>query len=112
MKKKYSKKALKNILLMARVETMLRKNGIKKIEDIRYDDGRWYVGQIKQDKKLKEKIPNGLGYMIWPDGSSYNGTFLNGKFNDFGEFENAKGIKKIGIWQNDKFLYKQKIDEF
>ena len=112
MKIKYTKKAKLNILRMAQVESMLRKEGIKKLDDIRYDDGRWYVGEYKTDRKTKKKIPDGLGYMIWPDGSSYNGNFTNGKFNDFGEYESAKGRKKTGVWKDDKFLYKEDADNY
>ncbi len=49
MKKiKYSKKAKINIINMAKVETMLRKAGHKKLEEIKYNDGRWYVGEVKK----------------------------------------------------------------
>ena len=95
-----------------KVETMLIKAGHKKLEEIRYKDGRWYVGEVKINRKLKKKVPDGLGYMIWPDGSSYNGTFSDGKFNDFGEYETPKGKKKMGVWQNGKYLYKQGVDDF
>jgi len=109
---RYTKKAQLNILRMARVESMLREGGINKLDDIKFKDGRYYVGEFEVDKKTKRKIPNGLGFMIWPDGSSYNGTFYKGKFEDFGEYESAKSKKKMGIWKNGKFLYKQGIDDF
>ena len=112
MKKvKKSKKALLKILKMAEFETMLIKAGIKKFEDLKFNDGRYYVGEVKISKKLKKKVPHGAGFMVWPDGSSYNGIFYDGKFDQFGEYEDHKGKKKMGVWQDGKFLYKQKEDD-
>ena len=113
MKKiKYSKKAQLKILQMGQVERMLIKAGHKKLEDIIFDDGRHYVGEVKFSKKLKKKIPHGLGFMVYPNGSSYNGIFYEGKFDEFGEYEDPKGKKKMGVWQDGKFLYEQKEDDF
>ena len=30
----------------------------------------------------------------------------------FGEYETPKGKKKMGVWQNGKYLYKQGVDDF
>ena len=113
MKKiKYSKKAKLNLLRMAQFETGLRKAGRKKLEDLIFKDGRHYVGEVKRGNKIKNKVPHGIGFMVWPDGSSYNGNFFEGKFDEFGEYEDHKGKKKMGVWRDGKFLYEQKEDEF
>lgn len=38
--------------------------------------------------------------MIWPDGSKYEGQWLNGKENGTGTFTSAQGNIKPGIWKN------------
>ena len=76
--KNYNKKAQLNILEMASVEVYLRKAGIKDLVELDFED-RIYIGQTKYNKKLNVQIPNGLGYMVWTDGSSYNGNFSNDK---------------------------------
>ncbi len=49
---------------MAKVETMLRKAGHKKLEEIKYNDGRWYVGEVKINRKLKKKV-NWNRFKLW-----------------------------------------------
>ena len=113
MKKvKYTKKAKLKLFGMAQVETKLRKAGLKKLKDLIFNDGRHYVGEVKRGNKIKKIVPHGIGFMVWPDGSSYGGNFFDGKFDEFGEYEDHKGKKKMGIWRDGKFLYEQKEDEF
>jgi len=107
--KNYNKKAQLNILEMASVGVYLRKEGIKDLVELDFED-RMYIGQTKYNKKLNVQIPNGLGYMVWADGSSYNGNFSNGEYDEFGEYESSDGKKKRGVWSEGKFLYKERIE--
>jgi hypothetical protein len=43
----------------------------------------------------------GIGIYRWPDGSKYEGSFLNGKRHGFGKFQSATGIIYEGQWHND-----------
>jgi hypothetical protein len=45
---------------------------------------------------------NGPGRYAWPDGSSYTGDFLNGKFHGQGTYAWADGKKYVGGFKNDK----------
>ena len=44
------------------------------------------------------------GVMIYPNGESYEGQFLNGERNGFGVYRNTAGaIVFEGHWSHDKF---------
>ena len=85
------------------------------------DDGEIYIGDLKND------LRHGRGFLIFPNGSSYKGKFVNGKFNDkkgvfvwasgdsyYGGFVNGSmegngifsracdGYSEHGFWKNDK----------
>ena len=85
------------------------------------DDGEIYIGDLKND------LRHGRGFLIFPNGSSYKGKFVNGKFNDkkgvfvwasgdsyYGGFVNGSmdgdgifsracdGYTEHGIWKDDK----------
>ena len=51
-----------------------------------------YQGQVKDGK------PNGLGDIIYPDGSSYMGGWENGKYQGQGTFTKPDGTKYVGRW--------------
>jgi hypothetical protein len=55
-----------------------------------------YQGQVKDGK------PNGLGILIFPDGSKYVGNWKNGKYNGQGTSISPLGIKYVGSWKNGK----------
>ena len=52
-----------------------------------------YQGQVKKGK------PNGLGVIIYPDGSKYVGGWENGLFNGQGIFSKSNGTKYVGSWK-------------
>ena len=52
-----------------------------------------YQGQVKDGK------PNGLGDIIYPDGSSYVGGWENGKYQGQGTYTKPDGTKYIGSWK-------------
>ena len=47
-------------------------------------------------------LPNGLGWMIWPDSSQFSGTFKNGKANGEGLFLDKRGVERKALFKNDK----------
>jgi len=50
----------------------------------------------------KGDCTNGPGLYAWPDGSNYNGNFLNGKFHGQGTYSWTDGKKYTGGFKNDK----------
>ncbi len=52
-----------------------------------------YQGQVKEGK------PNGLGIIIYPDGSQYVGGWENGLFNGQGIYSKSNGTKYVGSWK-------------
>ena len=57
-----------------------------------------YQGQVKNGK------PNGLGFIIYPDGGKYVGSWKNGKMNGEGIFTyNILGSKYVGSWKDGKY---------
>ena len=87
-----------------------------------YDDGKYYIGEFKNE------IPNGKGIKYYKNGNIlYDGNFINGKFEESGKYiwengeyyigqfknglRNGKGIEYYedgsieydGDWINDKF---------
>ena len=63
----------------------------------KWNDGRVYDGEFKNDKR------EGMGEHKWPDGRIYKGNWVNGSQDGEGSFyepTNKKWIK--GIWQKGK----------
>ena len=102
MNKKLSKRDEK-ILQITFAESELKKQGISGFVELKYDD-KIYIGQVKVDLNTKKEIPNGVGFIVWNDGSHYEGEFLNGKQHGTGEFESTSGKITKGIWKNGDFL--------
>ena len=55
-----------------------------------------YKGDVKNGK------PNGLGFIIFPDGNKYVGSWKNGKKDGLGTFTWSWGGKYVGSWKNGK----------
>jgi radial spoke head protein 1 len=47
-------------------------------------------------------LRNGTGTFIYPDGSRYEGNFLNGKRSGQGKYTYTNGDYYQGEWDNDK----------
>ena len=52
-----------------------------------------YQGQVKDGK------PNGLGVIIYTNGSKYVGGWENGKYQGQGTFTKPDGTKYVGSWK-------------
>jgi len=70
----------------------------------KYPDYKWmgfgekdtnpkYQGQVKNG------VPNGLGYLIYPDGGKYVGSWEDGKMTGQGTFIWSNGDKYVGSWK-------------
>ena len=60
-----------------------------------YDDGKYYIGEFKNNK------PNGKGIKYNKNGKIlYDGDFINGKFEGNGKYINEDGLSYIGQWKN------------
>ena len=55
-----------------------------------------YKGDVKNGK------PNGLGILIYTDGTKYVGSWEDGKMNGQGKYTWKDGEKDVGKWKNDK----------
>lgn len=55
--------------------------------------GEWIVGT---------NIRQGLGQQVWPDGSMYEGYWVDSKANGKGRLIHADGDVYDGFWLNDK----------
>ncbi len=55
-----------------------------------------YQGQVKDGK------PNGLGFIIYPDGGKYVGSWKNGEQNGKGIFTHPEGHKFVGDWKDNR----------
>ena len=55
-----------------------------------------YTGDVKNGK------PNGLGYLIYPDGGKYVGGWKDGKYNGLGTRTFHNGRKMVGKWKYNK----------
>ena len=62
------------------------------INHARYE-GQWIIGTV---------IREGMGKIIWPDGSVYEGWWKNDKANGRGRLVHADGDVYDGEWKNDK----------
>lgn len=63
---------------------------------IRYDDGRYYVGETVNG------TPQGTGVMIWPNGNLWFGNFANGQRNGGGALIPDDGPVTTGTWRGDR----------
>ena len=66
-------------------------------------DGRKYVGEWEDDEF------HGQGTATSPDGSKYVGEYKDNKRHGRGAYTFSDGRVLEGIWENDKFLYAQKV---
>ena len=57
----------------------------------------------KYKGNVENGVPNGLGYLIYPNGSRYLGSWKKGKMNGQGSFTYPNGEKYVGEWKNSKF---------
>ena len=69
-------------------------------EALRYDTGTYY-GEVCQQK------PDGVGVMIYSNGSKYQGKWRNGMRHGKGKMLYANGTVCIGIWVDDRGIYEQ-----
>ena len=56
-----------------------------------------YTGDVKNGE------PNGVGILIYPDGTKYVGSWKNGKRTGKGTLTSTNGIKLIGEWNDGIF---------
>ena len=64
-----------------------------------------YKGEVKDGK------PNGLGIIIYTDGSKYVGVFRDGKPNGKGTYTFFGGYKIIGKWKDSKIWNGKEYDK-
>ena len=57
----------------------------------------------KYKGNVENGVPNGLGYLIYPNGSRYLGSWKKGKMSGQGSFTYPNGEKYVGEWKNSKF---------
>ena len=57
----------------------------------------------KYKGKVENGVPNGLGYLIYPNGSRYLGNWKKGKMSGHGSLTYPNGEKYVGEWKNSKF---------
>jgi hypothetical protein len=70
-----------------------------------WTDGNTYVGEFKEGNK------NGLGIMTLTDGSWHYGEYQNNVPQGQGiRFHSSSGKREEGIWENDKFIRKAKVN--
>lgn len=62
------------------------------------EKGCQYLGQWSISKKKRE----GRGTQVWPDGSRYDGYWMNDKANGQGRLIHADGDMYNGTWIDDK----------
>ncbi len=92
--------------------------------EIKYTNGNFYVGQVKNGKpsgqgtltvtnggggkyvgEFQNGIPSGLGTLTLKNGNSYVGEFKDGKMNGTGTYTWAQdGSKKVGTFKDDKYV--------
>ena len=53
-----------------------------------------YTGEVENG------VPNGLGFLIYPNGGKYVGSWKNGKKDGQGTFTYYFGSKYVGSWKN------------
>eukprot|EP00929_Paragymnodinium_shiwhaense_P015668 TRINITY_DN123763_c0_g1_i1.p1 TRINITY_DN123763_c0_g1~~TRINITY_DN123763_c0_g1_i1.p1 ORF type:complete len:717 (+),score=153.81 TRINITY_DN123763_c0_g1_i1:148-2298(+) len=65
-------------------------------EQVEIENGILYKGQWKMKK------PNGLGELIWPDLSIYEGGVVDGKAHGAGKYVSSEGSTYVGEWMKGK----------
>lgn len=78
-------------------DSFLERSGKKKYfkKPALISKGSWYIGEVSEDN-----IPDGIGYMLNSDGSYYEGKFLLGKPNGYGQLLSQKGFVCSGEWKS------------
>ena len=76
-----------------------------------FSDGSVYLGQTRKTDKSKKIIPEGLGFIQWPDGQNYQGQFKNGVFDGWGTYKAPGSHEFIGIWKKGFMSKGQKKSE-
>jgi len=71
-----------------------------------FENGVVYMGQMKNEMR------EGLGIQVWPDGSRYEGIWLNNKANKKGRLIYSDGDFNFGDWKDDKKFGKGKFVHF
>ncbi len=54
----------------------------------------------KYQGEVENGVPNGLGFIIYPDGGKYVGSWKNGEKYGHGTFTYYFGSKYVGSWKN------------
>ena len=54
----------------------------------------------KYQGEVENGVPNGLGFLIYPNGGKYVGSWKNGKKDGQGTFTYYFGSKYVGSWKN------------
>ena len=57
----------------------------------------------KYQGEVENGVPNGLGFIIFPDGNKYVGSWKNGKKDGLGIFTWSWGGKYVGSWKNGEY---------
>ena len=52
---------------------------------------------------IENGVPNGHGFIIFPDGNMYVGGWKNGKYNDQGTYTHSDGRKYVGEIKDELF---------
>lgn len=68
------------------------KQGVVKYGSFKYDDGTQYIGDWN-DKGQK----HGMGHMLLPDGTRYDGGFDSGLFNGLGVIAFPDGARSVVV---------------
>ena len=84
------------IINMIKEDIRIKRNNGKYINDkYIYDDGKYYIGEIKNN------LPNGKGIKYYQNGKiNYEGYFINGKFEGNGKLFYEDGAYYIGQFKN------------
>lgn len=78
-------------------------DGTKSGGTITWKDGREYNGDWKVMDGATD-LPEGTGFMKYPDGRKYVGQFHDGKMDGTGKMTYPDGKVEDGLWKDDKFV--------
>jgi hypothetical protein len=59
-------------------------------------------GGLKYQGKLMNGLPQGHGFLTWPNGDTYDGYFKAGKRHGYGKRVNIDGSEYTGDYYEDK----------
>ena len=80
-------------------EPMAQDGAVRELRELQQvENNAQYYGFWNTATNLRD----GSGVMIWPDGSRYDGTWVNNKANGKGRLIHADGDIYEGQWENDK----------